>query len=213
MMASTVELAIDGAARIGRLARDRAAGRARHRFADPHADGLAVARYARSRRPGLPVFLVTGYPDLVARSEDGLAPPPVVHTKPVDYDALMEELRDCAEGVATPAPTPANRRRSRPGLTRRKRRDPWQGGAVPFAGDLAAPRRAIGFHPLQRAQPSGSARCSPRAIGPAGPRRDRAALGRQRRGTPATQLHAAGSVWEGPVRALACPSATRSAAR
>ncbi len=57
----------------------------------PHADGLAVARYGRSRKVGLPVIVVTGYPNRIARSD--LDPSAAVLTKPLDYPALSEELR------------------------------------------------------------------------------------------------------------------------
>jgi len=58
----------------------------------PGVDGTAVAREARKRLPTLPVIFITGYPHLAAKATD-LAPPPLVMTKPVDYDQLVNHLR------------------------------------------------------------------------------------------------------------------------
>ncbi|UQA62557.1 response regulator [Polyangium aurulentum] len=87
-----VELAHDGAAAIGRLGRAPLPDVLVTDLSMPHADGLAVAKYAQACRPGLPVFLVTGYPDLVARRMGSLDPEPQVFTKPVDYDELSTKL-------------------------------------------------------------------------------------------------------------------------
>ncbi|WP_437731210.1 response regulator [Sorangium sp. So ce1335] len=88
-----VELATDGALALARLARAPVPDILVTDFRMPHADGIAVARLARSLRPGLPLFLLTGYPELVARLGRGFEPAAVVHTKPVDYTALSAELR------------------------------------------------------------------------------------------------------------------------
>lgn len=58
----------------------------------PEADGFAVARFARERFPGLPIFFVTGYPERVSRRLNVLDPEPHVFVKPLDYAALMAEL-------------------------------------------------------------------------------------------------------------------------
>lgn len=58
----------------------------------PEADGFAVARYARERFPGLPIFFVTGYPERVSKRLRSLDPEPHVFVKPLDYAALMAEL-------------------------------------------------------------------------------------------------------------------------
>ena len=87
-----VELAHDGAAAIGRLGRAPMPDVLVTDLSMPHADGLAVAKYARACRPGLPVVLVTGYPDLVARRVGSLDPEPQVFTKPLDYDELSTKL-------------------------------------------------------------------------------------------------------------------------
>ena len=88
-----VELAVDGAAAINRLARSPMPDVLVTDLQMPHADGVAVASYARSRRPGLPVLIVTGYPDLVSRDGDALDPAPTVLSKPLDYARLGDELR------------------------------------------------------------------------------------------------------------------------
>jgi len=100
-----VELATDGAAAIGRLARQPIPDVLVTDLRMPHADGVAVARYARSQRPDLPVFVVTGYPELVAPgTAQTFDPPAVVHTKPLDYGALSKELRCCTDPGARMAP-------------------------------------------------------------------------------------------------------------
>ncbi|XXX73789.1 response regulator [Sorangium sp. So ce134] len=98
-----VELATDGALALARLARTPVPDVLVTDFRMPHADGLAVARFARSLRPDLPLFLLTGYTELVARFGRGLEPAAVVHTKPVDYAALSAELRASVEAVSARA--------------------------------------------------------------------------------------------------------------
>ncbi len=58
----------------------------------PHADGVAVARHARTRKPTLPIFVVTGYPERVSMRLKSLDPVPQVFVKPLDYGALALEL-------------------------------------------------------------------------------------------------------------------------
>ncbi|WP_437765460.1 response regulator [Sorangium sp. So ce281] len=106
-----VELATNGALAIARLARSPIPDILVTDFRMPHADGIAVARYARSLRPDLPLFFFTGYPDLVARLGRGLDPAAVVHTKPIDYIALSDELRatvDAALADASRATRPSS---------------------------------------------------------------------------------------------------------
>ncbi|WP_441292100.1 response regulator [Sorangium sp. KYC3313] len=98
-----VELATNGALAIARLARRPIPDILVTDFRMPHADGIAVARYARSLRPGLPLFFFTGYPDLVARLGRGLEPAAVVHTKPIDYIALSDELRATVDAALSDA--------------------------------------------------------------------------------------------------------------
>jgi two-component system response regulator MprA len=88
------EVATDGAAAIARLSRAPVPDALVTDYRMPYADGMAVARYARSRCCELPVFIVTGYPDLVPRVRPSLDPPPMtLHNKPLDYDTLLSELR------------------------------------------------------------------------------------------------------------------------
>lgn len=82
-----VELVVDGAAAIARLARNPVPDALVTDMFLRHADGLAVARYARSRRGELSAVVVTGHAELVP-CEDA-----VVLSKPLDYDALMQTLR------------------------------------------------------------------------------------------------------------------------
>lgn len=88
-----VELALDGAAAIARLGRRPIPDALVTDMYMPHADGLAVARYARSRRPQMPAVVVTGHAELVAANDDLAPPPPVVLAKPLDYDMLTRTLR------------------------------------------------------------------------------------------------------------------------
>jgi two-component system response regulator MprA len=97
-----VELAVDGAAAIGRLSRAPTPDALVTELQVPHADGLALARYARSLRPGLPVLVVTGYPELVPGRPSELCPAPTVLIKPLDY----ERLRQVLQGVTQPAGAP-----------------------------------------------------------------------------------------------------------
>lgn len=92
-----VELATDGALAIARLARQPTPDILITDLRMPHVDGIAITRFARSLRPALPVFMLTGYPEIVARLEQGFDPRIVVHTKPVDYTALSGQLRACAQ--------------------------------------------------------------------------------------------------------------------
>lgn len=87
-----VELALDGAAAIARLGRRPIPDALVTDMYMPHADGLAVARYARSRCPQMAAVVVTGHAELVAAND--LAPPaPVVLAKPLDYEELTHTLR------------------------------------------------------------------------------------------------------------------------
>jgi two-component system response regulator MprA len=86
------ELAIDGEGAIGRLGRPPLPDILVTDLKLPQTDGMAVARYARSRCPGLPVFVVTGHPELLPADTGGFDPEPVVFTKPIDYATLSDRL-------------------------------------------------------------------------------------------------------------------------
>jgi CheY-like chemotaxis protein len=88
-----VEVARDGAMAIARLACGPLPDTLITELRVPLADGTAVARYARSQRPGLRVVVVTGYPNLLVREAFG-NPPPLVMAKPLDYAQLLQELQE-----------------------------------------------------------------------------------------------------------------------
>ena len=87
-----VEVARDGAAAIARLAREPVPDAVVTELNTAHADGTAVSHFARARRPGIPIIVVTGYPYLFRAEAFSSAPPPVVFTKPVDYATLRDAL-------------------------------------------------------------------------------------------------------------------------
>jgi len=87
----TVETARDGVAAVARFAQNPAPHALVTELTTAHANGVALAQFARSRRPGLPVFVVTGYPNLFAAEAFG-SPPALLFTKPVDYASLKEAL-------------------------------------------------------------------------------------------------------------------------
>jgi two-component system response regulator MprA len=87
-----VDLATDGAAAIGRLARSPLPDALVTDLHMPSVDGASIARYGRSRCSALPVIIVTGYPQRLAPLERELVPPPHVLTKPLDYPVLLAVL-------------------------------------------------------------------------------------------------------------------------
>lgn len=87
------EVTTDGAAALARLTRSPVPDALITDFHLAHADGLAVGRYARSRRAEMPIFVITGDPSSVARAADPLGEPTVLITKPVDYAELVTRLR------------------------------------------------------------------------------------------------------------------------
>lgn len=86
-----VELATDGAAAIARLSRSPLPDALVTDLRMPHADGVAVARYARSRNPRIPIFIVTGYPELLTRLDDLIATQ--IFPKPLAYPELTAAMR------------------------------------------------------------------------------------------------------------------------
>jgi two-component system response regulator MprA len=92
-----VELAWDGAAAIRRLTRAPPPNVLVTDLEMPHVDGLALTRFARTKMPGLPILIVTGYPELAVRVDGTLEPRPVVITKPLDYARFTEELRRASD--------------------------------------------------------------------------------------------------------------------
>ncbi|HYQ00679.1 MAG TPA: response regulator [Polyangiaceae bacterium] len=101
-----VEIARDGAAAVARLSRSPVPDALVTELTTAHADGLAVGRFARTQRPGIPVLVLTGYPNLFRAEAFAGGPPATLFTKPVDYTALRSALRDALE--APSANQPAN---------------------------------------------------------------------------------------------------------
>ena len=87
-----VETAFDGAGAIARLGRDPMPDVLVVDYRLPHVDGLVVANYARSRSPGLPVILITSYPEVVRDLKPKLDPLPVMLIKPLNARELTTEL-------------------------------------------------------------------------------------------------------------------------
>ena len=96
------EVTNDGAAALARLTRNPVPHAIVTDFHLPHADGLAVGRYARSRRPAMALFIVTGYPNSFANAVDPLDHPVHVLTKPLDYADLLKRLGAALGSVNTP---------------------------------------------------------------------------------------------------------------
>jgi len=104
-----VELARDGAAAIARLSRSPVPDALVTELTTAHADGLTIGRFARNQRPGIPVLILTGYPNLFHPDAIAGGPPATLFTKPVDYAALRSALRDALGPPIThqPAESPA----------------------------------------------------------------------------------------------------------
>lgn len=86
-----VEVASDGGKALQRLEQKPLPDAIVTDLRMPDVDGLELARRARIENPGLPVFVVTCYPELVDLGQ--LDPRPQVFTKPVVYDDLTAALR------------------------------------------------------------------------------------------------------------------------
>ena len=99
-----VDVALDGAAAIGRLSTRPLPDVVVTDLATGHASGLAVARYARSLRADLPVVFVTEHAELV-HGERGLLPAPQIFSKPLDYAAFSRALAHVLAGPASDAAT------------------------------------------------------------------------------------------------------------
>ena len=86
-----VEVARDGAAAVARLARAPVPDAIVTELNTIHVDGTAVSHFARARRPGIPIIVATGYPNLFQPMAFG-SESPLVFTKPVDYASLRDAL-------------------------------------------------------------------------------------------------------------------------
>jgi len=87
-----VEIARDGAAAVSRLSRSPVPDALVTELTTAHVGGIAIGRFARSQRPGLPVLVLTGYPNLFEPNAFGGGPPAQLFTKPVEYSELKEAL-------------------------------------------------------------------------------------------------------------------------
>ncbi len=96
-----VEVARDGAAAIACLAGSRVPDAVVTELNIAHANGTAVAHFARTRRPDMRVIVLTGYPHLFQLAAFGVEPP-LVLTKPIEYSILRDVL-------AKPRPNPTVR--------------------------------------------------------------------------------------------------------
>lgn len=99
------EMRFDGAAAIARLAIAPMPTVLIVDYLLPHVDGMAVALYARSRDPAIPVIIVSSYEEIV-RLMPPLDPPAVMISKPLPYAELTRELagalrRDRPSGAQT----------------------------------------------------------------------------------------------------------------
>jgi two-component system response regulator MprA len=96
------EVTVDGAAALARLTRNPVPEALVTDFHLPHADGLAVGRYARSRRAAMPIFVVTGHPQDLLNAAEPLDHPLEVLTKPLDYADLLRRLAKALGVLKTP---------------------------------------------------------------------------------------------------------------
>lgn len=98
------EVTTDGAAALSRLTRDPVPEVLVTDFHLPHADGLSIGRYARSRRAGIVIFVVTGHPH--ALQQDGWSEGAMrVLTKPLDYADLLRALASALPPQPVPPET------------------------------------------------------------------------------------------------------------
>ena len=77
-----VEIARDGAAAVARLSRSPVPDALVTELTTAHADGMAIGRFARNQRPGMPVLVLTGYPNLFHADAFAGGPPAALFTKP-----------------------------------------------------------------------------------------------------------------------------------
>src|SRR5262249_25077682 len=88
-----VEVTVNGATAIARLTRVPLPDAVVTDLFMPYADGLAIARFARSLKPSIAAILVTGHAELVEHTPESIQAAPTVLAKPVDYDVLTRTLK------------------------------------------------------------------------------------------------------------------------
>lgn len=87
-----VEVALDGAEAVSRLSRPPLPRAIITDLRMPYVDGIAVARYAKSLAPTMPIIFLTSYPELVAGRPEFKNVATEIHTKPIDYGAFRGEM-------------------------------------------------------------------------------------------------------------------------
>lgn len=85
-----VEVATDGAAGVARLSAMPLPDVVVTEVTLPHANGLALARYAQAQSPAIVIVFATSSPHRTR--EHGLAAEPLVLAKPLDYARFRERL-------------------------------------------------------------------------------------------------------------------------
>lgn len=99
------QIAGNGAQAVARLARDPVPDALVTELMTAYADGASLGRFARWRRPGMPVLIVTSHPHLFEASGFG-QPHAVMFAKPVDYfelaEVLLGALRTSARALRRP---------------------------------------------------------------------------------------------------------------
>ena len=65
----------------------------------PGMDGFELLRLVHAARPGLPMILITAYPETLQRLPLLGASPPRVFTKPFDGQALLAAVADAVRSV------------------------------------------------------------------------------------------------------------------
>jgi DNA-binding NtrC family response regulator len=102
-----VEIARDGATAVARFTRVPLPDVLVTELTTAHVDAASMSRFARTQRPGMPILVVTGYPNLFEPDTFG-GVAPLLFTKPVDYSKLKESLLRALQPAARigPASTP-----------------------------------------------------------------------------------------------------------
>lgn len=98
-----VEVVLDGAGAVARLSERPLPDALLTDVRMPNVDGVTVARVARALCATMPVFFLTGYPELTDGDRHLAAPEPIVLTKPLSYPDLSSALARPFPDV-TPSP-------------------------------------------------------------------------------------------------------------